>query len=197
MNGISISSQRAKLSIESTRAQLNISNPRPRMYVRSKPARMSIDRKAPTFKVNWEKVRSESGLTPPVRFAVTKGQQAYQEAWDAVGYIAEKGTRMMDMNSGDVVAQLAYERSQPRRMEANLGRMPENLPEIEWDMGYFSIDWEAYELIIEWDMTGSGPKITVDPHSVEIRLSQYPNVTIHFEPDFLNEHVKRKIDRKI
>ena len=196
MKGITISSQKAKLEIQSTPARLNIQNPRPRMSIKTRPARMYVSRQTPKFKVNWEKVRSESGLAPIVRFMVQTGRENHQKGWDAVGIIVEKGNRMKEMRYGDQVAQIAYERGQPKPPEVNLGRMPENLPEIEWGMGHLTIDWEAYEFSIEWDL--SGPKITADPYTVEIRMSQYPSVTIKFDPDVIDHPAaKRKVDRKI
>jgi hypothetical protein len=196
MQGISITTQRAQLDIRTKRAELIIERPRPRMNVRTRRARMTINRRMPTFKVNWEQVRAESGLVPSIRFAIENGQFGSQQGWQAVGEIAQNGDRMMDSTGLDVIADISRERSRRQRPEGefNVAPMPRNLPQVEWDHGEFSVEWEPYELEVTWDMPK--PQIRFNPHTVEIKLSRYPLVKITYDPEFFEKRIK-KLDKKI
>ena len=175
-----IEQQVARIGIETTNAQLSIHTPRPQMAIESVPAQMSIDRENPSFEVDWEAVRAESGLRSPVNLSKYVRDTSRNKAMQSIGQSARDGDFLGDVTQpGNRVAQLAKSKTKNRtQTEINLGLMPKHRPNIQWNPGHVNVSWSRHRLIVEWD-TEFMPVFVVDPpYSVEIFLTQQPYIRV-------------------
>lgn len=187
-----------QIHIEVQPARMQIETPKPKMKLSRRPARMTVENQMPTFSVNWEKVRSESGLKAGVSFVIDESHRRFFEGWLTIADIARRGDRMADITSGEnQIAVLARENSLPEPVEVNIGSMPKSLPEVEWERGYTRIDWEAHELSIDWEYVPPTTVITVDPYSVDVTLTEKPPVRFQFDPEIIERVSTSKIRGKI
>ncbi len=198
MQGLRITTQRAQIEISSKRAQLIIERPKPRMRIRTRRAQMNVERRAPQFSINREQLRqNRSGQK--LQLPIDIGWEGVQHA--DLTRIGNNAARHGGNATGvEAIADISHERSRRRSHSATQqtpSAMPDTRQQIEWDMGYYDVKWEPHELIVEWDMTGQGPVITFNPHSVEIKLSRYPSVKITYDADYFERQHHKKFDKKI
>ena len=183
MPSIVIDQSYGSMGIEITNAQMKITTPRPEMEVTWEPPEMSMDSQRPAFKLNWKKVRSESGLKPPMEFTnATSGNgihiaglgtaQAVRDG-DYIGKVEEPGNR---------IAQLARRKTiKTAQAEINLSSMPKSLPEVEWSPGFVNISWSRGSLSVDW-VGEYMPEVIIDPpFSIDIYLREKPYIKIMVE----------------
>ena len=198
MGRLEIVSSKPVMQINTEKAKLSIIHPKPKMRIRSVPARMVINSKKSTFKVNWQKVRNESGLPSPSAQVQQQEQRAKDTVMDIIARTVEEGNQMaMNYTHRNEIAEVQKQRAMLNLPEINLGSMPQSSPEVEWDIGTIQIEWSNHELNIDWDMDDYRPKITVDPHSVEIRVHNARDVKItYLDKGDVHERGK-KVDKKV
>lgn len=175
-----IEQQFAAIGIKTTNAQLHISTPRPQMQIETVASEMTIDRKNPSFEVDWEQVRAESGLVQPVRLARQLGSKAYAKGMESIAKSSRDGDHLGSVErGGDRVVDLARQQVMDNpQTDINVGLMPKSSPNVTWDPGYVNISWSRHKLIVEWD-TEFMPEFVVDPpYSIEIFLRQQPSIKI-------------------
>lgn len=178
MPRLHIEKQDAQIGIKTTNAKLQIQNRRPKMKFSAPVPTMQADTKQAAFKVDWQRVRSESGLPGPI----TKGQQlageAQQQALEYTGQVVQDGNYIASTElGGNRVAAIEADRSFDRMPEINLGSMPQNLPNVQWEPGFIHISWSNTQMQVEWDNEYM-PTFSVEPHSVEIFLRNQPYIRI-------------------
>lgn len=180
---ITIDQQYASVGIEITQAQMKITLPKVEMQLEREMPEMSVEYQNPEFKLNWRKVRSESGLKPPVElsraYTVRTSNKAVcgiSEAAGDVGYISqvEKG--------GNRIAELTRHKTiKTAQAEINLSSKPQSLPEVEWTPGAVNINWTRGSLNVDW-VGNYMPEVVIDPpFSIEIFLREKPYIKIMVE----------------
>ena len=199
---IVIDQQFAEVGVRSTPAKMHITLPQMEMQIKTESPHMEIERKAPTFKVNWKKVRSESGLKSPSEITTAYRDAGRAGAHKGAKTAVEDGNFLGDAakKPGDRVAKLAHNKAMAavmKRKQSNIGLMPKNRPEVEWDKGYMRINWSKHSIVIDWDGEFM-PQLTIDPkYSLEIFLRTEPYFRVRVE-DMVDPNMPgRIVDRAI
>lgn len=163
-----IATNRPALQISTRAAKLNIRQRRPQLTIRHKRPKMKIRKRAPAFKIS----RSVAHVKANRR---------------AVVQISRRFTRMPLSNSSNFTERLVsdsvvqgsfdVESIQAQEVESsaldmiaaenesNMTRL--ETISLEWDRGYFEIDWSKDIMEMEWNIAAS-PEIYVEPYDVEI-----------------------------
>lgn len=202
MDRLNISSSRPVLDITSTKAQLNVTNKFRRFKARRVPPEMTVDRKMPSFKLNWKKVWNESGRKSPEALKQHFNQMSRRKLEQAIQNTVSTGNYLMDIknyigNSGNPLSQIIWQQMMTdASVETNVASMPESSPEITWDPGHIKIEWTTGEIQIEWDDSFM-PDVTVTPHSVEIKLSGHKGVKISVDEDKVATTGGKKVNKKV
>lgn len=167
----------ARLEIRSTPAQLQIRSKQIRFRVNREMPRMTVHRRMPQFRVNWAKVRAENGLAGPSALSQQMRDRAHSMVMESIARVAQNGDLMMRTenysSSTDMVAEIAYNNMEAAMSPPEINVQMKSLPEMEWDAGEFQISWSQGKFNIEWE-TDFMPDINVTPHSVEIKVRNYP-----------------------
>ena len=198
---ISIDQQIAEIGVRNVPAQMHITLPRMKMKITSESPQMEIDKKDPAFKVNWRKVRSESGLKPPPEFSYDYRNKGIEGAVKGTKTAADDGNFLGELRiPGDRVAKLAHNKTMSeiiKKRQVNIDLMPKSSPEVEWDKGYMRINWSKHSIVIDWDGEYM-PQLTVDPRSsieIFLRTEPYFRVTVEDwdDPNMTGRYVDRAI----
>ena len=184
---ISIDQQIAEIGVRVTNAQLNITMPRVQMRLTNEVPTFEIERRNPSFRINRQQLNASMGLEPPSTFARSMSEVGRQGVMRGIRQAVSDGNFLGDVRrGGDRVGQLARNRAMSeiaRRTSGrvNIGLMPNERPEVVWDMGEMSINWSRHSIIIDWDGEFF-PEMIVDPkHSVEIFLRTEPYFRVSVE----------------
>lgn len=204
MQGISITTQRAQIQIRTERAQVQIERARPRMNIRTRKARMNVERRSPQFRISRQ-LRVDSATAQAL-------QRAYENYTSSGRKTAPQGIspsvssqgsheHAAHGSDGNLQDMREYASEQAQRSTAKAAaRRPSAVQtiqqQIEWDMGYSDITWEPFEMVIDWDMD-IRPKVSVIPHSIEIKLSRYPSVKVNINAEYYERLDRRKFEKKI
>lgn len=184
------------IQIRTQNAQLNIKNNMRHFRIKRTPPQMEMTRKTPSFKVNWDKVRAQSGLKNPKYFMEDNRQKAYDKVMNYISRVAQEGDMMTEIDNAspdNMISVIAEQNMRAALPEVNMGTMPEDLAVITWDKGAFEINWTKGSLEIVWD-DDYMPDISVTPYSVEISIRNLGKIKMRDQGAKLEG---RKVDKKI
>ncbi|MDR0491349.1 MAG: DUF6470 family protein [Oscillospiraceae bacterium] len=175
---IVIDQKRAELGVKVTRAQMHISTPKPKMKITYEDPEMIIERQAPTFRVNRRKINAETGLKSPMELTYDFRNDGREGAFNAAKVAVEDGNFLGNVkDSGDRVARLAQNKAMAsilKKRQVNVGLMPKEKAEIQWDKGYMRVNWTKHSISIDCEGEYM-PQMTVDPpYSIEVYLRTKP-----------------------
>ncbi len=202
MKRISIETSRPVLDITSTRAKLSIETKIRKFNSQNTPPVMRSNPKGATFKIDWGKIRSESGLRTPERQMQMQKAQDRQLVQEAISRTVSNGDYVLQLENymgskSDPLAQTVVNNMESDLPEINVTSMPQSSPVgAEWDVGGVNIEWEQGNLKVDWQ-NDYMPNITVTPHSVEIRLKGEMAVKISVNEDNLAPVVGRQLNKVI
>lgn len=197
-----IEQQRAIIGINHVWARMHISTPQPQMSMQNVTPEMDIEFQMPRFRRNVVRLSHESGLSLPRDLINNMARKGMTAGTRAIRRFVDEGNHLGDVrrgSGGSRTAQLSQNRVRERlsrNTEINIGVMPESIPELEWEMGHFRINWSTHSVVIDWDGDYL-PEVTIDPkHSIEVYLSTSPYIRIIVEPMQVDEAVQgRHIDQ--
>ena len=198
---LNIDQQFAQIGVRSSRAKLNISMPRMQMRIRTETPKMQIDSKAPTFKVNRQKINNESGLKGPLELAKTHRNKGRQAALRGARNAKDDGNFIANPNLPGDKSLPALAKNKMKRtlanVDSNVGLMPGSSPEVTWDKGHMRINWSKHSVSVDW----SGdymPEMSIDPkYSVEVFLRSQPYFRVSVEDVLESGAPGRYIDQAI
>jgi len=159
--------------------------PSGRLRIQTQTPQMTIDKKAPSFRVNRKKINNESGLQGPLEFAKTFRNKDRAAAFRGTANFKNDGNFIANHRiAGDKSIPMMAKNRMKRhfqRPEVNVGLMPASPAEIHWDKGHMRINWSRHSVSVDWDGE-SLADITVDPkHSVEVYLRTRPYFRVTVE----------------
>jgi hypothetical protein len=116
---------------------------------------MNVERKAPSFKVDWKKVWAQSGRRSPQHLKNYMVQTSRSKVDNAIRRIAQNGDYMLALENyvntkRSPIAELSIQGMNNDRVETNISSMPQSSPDVVWDPGYVRIEWTAGDVQIEW-----------------------------------------------
>lgn len=172
---LQVSGSRPYFDIKTTNAKVEIHNEPLRLKVEREPARMHVRRTRPKMKVDWDRVRNESGLKTPSAQRRHMQQVYRQKALENIANISGESEQMSNLQNAvpggpELVATVALDSVLHQDIPVvDVVNMPRSMPDVEWEEGKLEIEWDPPIMEMHWE--GSlRPEITVTPHTVEIRL---------------------------
>ena len=198
---ISVDQQFAELGVKVTRGEMQIVTPRPKMTITSEAPEMQIESKAPSFKVNWKKINSEIGLKAPPELARNFRNAGRQGALRGTKVAVEDGNFLGDLKRpGPRVPELARTKAMEevtKIRQSNVGLMPENKAEVEWDKGYIRVNWSKHSIVIDCEGDYM-PQVEIDPpYSIEVFLRTKPYFKIVVEEGESPMRTGQRIDKTV
>lgn len=173
---IEITRQDAELEIISHRARVEISTQRPRFRLRHSIARMNVDKRLPTMHLDRSLLGPELDIGPVLLAARDYYRNALQAGAANGGTLPSAGTAVLNLNNGkQATVQLSLPVADSGAGSLDLSAL--QAAEVSWDPGYLDINWTPGSFDMEWDVS-SWVDIRVEPHYVEIRMVQYPDIKI-------------------
>lgn len=156
----------ARLEYARGTAQLEISRDKGGLNIRSQPIRVSID----TFECR-------NSVTPTAATLIRQQAQAGVEAaYQATATLARKGRAMME--NQDVIPELAKEQNIGQPVNLNIQFLPSASPDISWDGGEMSIQYQMDKLNFDWRTEKM--HFTFVPGDIEFTMTQRPDVIIKY-----------------
>jgi hypothetical protein len=199
MKTLSIESSWAALDISTRNAQLQISNNlRRRLKITVIRPQMIVDRKLPSFKMNYaSRSHKMDSLVHLKQYLQQKNKNKLLDALNKSinnSYALEglSGDYAAPQNEPVVTLDLSTQASALQTVQ----ELNSSAPKMEWDPGYFKIDWIAGEIKIEWEEINK-PDILVSPYSVEIRVKGKKMLKIALNEDKLPCMKGKKVNKGI
>lgn len=173
---VDITHQNGEIEITTQRARMDITTQRPQLRLIRNAPRMNVDRRLPQMHIDRSQAQALIGNAPILQINRQYYETTREQAVSNIGNVASEGTQMMQIeNPGSTLADLAAQESDSDLGELTASAMPP--PQIDWENGYLNIDWTPGSMQMEWDVN-SMVDIRVEPYSVEVRLSKYPDIKI-------------------
>jgi hypothetical protein len=191
-----IDQQFAEIGVKITPAQMQITTPHPEMQITREDAQMTVESQMPQFKINRQRINSESGLMNPLDLNRQIAGSSQDTALKGTAKTAEDGNfAVKTQEQGNRIAQIARRRSrQSSQKDLNIGLMPKSSPEIEWDPGHVKINWSGHEIRIDW-VGEYMPETVIDPpYSIEVYLRTQPYFRITVEAGADPFQVGQRVD---
>jgi hypothetical protein len=136
---------------------------------------MRIQYKAPSFTIDRSAAQAQTDTMPIMALLKSFSQEARAVTLEAVGRIAEEGTRLQQIyKRHQTVAAVVADRAL-KSVSINVAAVEK--PELHWDPGQMSVDWTPLEMQMEWDIPDP-VDIEVEPHQIDIRMTQNPEIHI-------------------
>ena len=150
-------------------AQVEISRDKGGLNIRSQPIQVNID----TFE-------ARNSVTPTTSTVIRQQAQAgIQSAYQATAVLAREGRMMMEARiDQDVIPQLAKQQNLGQPTNLNIDFLPSAEPDISWDGGELSIQYEMDKLNFDWRMEQMS--FTFVPGDIEFTMTQRPDVIIKY-----------------
>lgn len=160
---------RAHLEYARGTAQVEISRDKNGLSIRSQP-----------IKVNIDSFESRNSVMPTTATMIKQQAQAgVQGAYQATGVLAREGRMMMEAKiDQDVIPQLAKQQNLGDPTNLSISFLPTVGPDISWDGGEMSIQYEMDKLNFDWRMEQMS--FTFVPGDIEFTMTQRPDVIIKY-----------------
>jgi hypothetical protein len=186
LSRIVVEQQFGAIGLNITPARVKIESPRLSMNITSDPPEMTIDRKPPTFEMDFgaydggaaESEFEDLGIYDDVGARKGMGDDAVKTAEEIKsekrsGGAVQKGNR--------IAAAARRKRILATRSDARQRRAQGGRPKVKWDPGYINVDWSRHRISIDWEGEYI-PDITVDPpYSIEVYLRNEPYFRVTVE----------------
>ncbi len=160
---------RAHLEYARGTAQVEISRDKGGLNIRSQP-----------IKVNLDTFEARNSVIPTTATAIRQqAQYGIEGAYQATGVLAREGRMMMEAKiNQDVIPQLAKQQNLGNPANLNIDFLPSTGPDISWDGGELSIQYQMDKLNFDWRMEQMN--FTFVPGDIEFTMTQRPDVIIKY-----------------
>ena len=150
-------------------AQVEISRDQGGLSIRSQPIQVNID--------TFESRNSVSPTTPTL--IRQQAQRGIQAAYQATAVMAQEGRMIMEAQiDQDMIPQLAKQHNIGQPTNVGIKFIPQAPPEISWDGGNISIQYEMDKLNFDWRMEQM--QVTFVPGDIEFTVTQRPDVIVTY-----------------
>jgi hypothetical protein len=196
-----IEQQFAAIGVNITPAHVEIETPKLSMNITTESPRMTIDRKAPTFEMDFDPYNAGDVLEPDVLVGDNIAQNIFKDEYNKPDAgLTKRGVHRV----AGAVKRANRAAQTPRRKlkqlairELKLKTAPPNRPKVKWDPGYLHIDWSGHRINIDWEGEYI-PDITVDPpYSIEIYLRNKPYFRITVEEGEAPYEAGQRVDQAV
>lgn len=159
----------ARYEIATTDATFEMTRDKGGLQMRMRPTRLNID---------TVEARYSAGIKSAARSVEDFAEKGVQAAYEATANYAREGNLMLDVSIMDNPIPEIAMRKFFSDVNFKLGFIPETGPDISWDIGGVSMNFEMDKLDFDWNI--ERPKIEFIPGSVEFIVKEYPRVEINY-----------------
>jgi len=175
--------QRAEIGINTTRAELDITHERANIEVNDQKTQVQIDRRAPSFTADWQRVWSEIGIESSTAFAMRFRDKGRQAAFRGIARYSQEGDHLANhrIPVRERTSSMARSAANSRlsRAEVNVGLSPQSPPNLTWDTGGVSVSWIPHSLTVNSDTIYHMPQTNLNPRqSVSTYLRTQPHISV-------------------
>jgi hypothetical protein len=193
-----VEQQFAAIGVNVTPAHIEIEMPKLSMNITTELPKMTIDRKTPTFEMDFDPYIEGDILEPDVLVGENIARSAFEDERKDGAAQARPGGRRAAGRRGSRIAQTPRRKlKQLALRDIKLKIAPPNRPKVKWDPGYLHIDWSGHRINIDWEGEYI-PDVTVDPpYSIEIYLRNKPYFRITVEEGEAPYEAGRRVDQAV
>lgn len=160
---------KARYEIATTDATFELTRNKGGLQMQMKPTKLNID---------TVEARYSAGIKSPRRSIEDFAKKGVQAAYEATATYAKEGNLMLNINISDnPIAEIAMKKFFSD-VNFNLGFAPGTGPDISWDIGGISMNFEMDKLDFDWNV--ERPHINFIPGSIEFIIKEYPKVEINY-----------------
>jgi hypothetical protein len=161
---------KARYEIATTDATFELTRDKGGLQMKMKPTKLNID---------TVEARYSAGIKSVMRSVEDYAKRGMQAAYEATATYAREGNLMLDINIMDnPIPEIAVKKFMSD-VEFNLGFIPEAGPDISWDIGGISMNFEMDKLDFDWNI--ERPQINFIPGSIEFVIKEYPRLEINYK----------------
>lgn len=159
----------AKYEIENTKATYDLTRTKGGLRLKTKPTKLKID---------TIEARYSAGIKSAMRSVEDYAKKGIKAAYEATANYAREGNQMLDVNMIDnPIPKIAMQKFLSE-VNFNLGFIPQTGPDISWEIGGVSMNYEKDKLDFNWHI--ERPIINYILGSVEFIVTEYPKVEINY-----------------
>jgi len=160
---------KARYEIINTNATFEVTREKGGLQMQMKPTKLNID---------TVETRYSAGIKSAMRSVEDSAQKGIQAAYEATARYAKEGNFMLDIDFMDnPIPEIAL-RKFFSSVDFNIGFIPSVKPDISWEVGELSINFEMDKLDFDWNV--ERPEIKFIPGSIEFIIKEYPSVEINY-----------------
>lgn len=160
---------KATYEIVNTNATFEVTRDKGGIQMTMKPAKLNID---------TVEARYSAGIKSAMRSVEDEAQEGIQAAYEATARYAKEGNLKLDINFMDnPIPEIAMRRFLSD-VEFNIGFIPSTGPDITYEAGELSMNFEMDKLDFDWNI--ERPQIKFIPGSIEFIINEYPKVEINY-----------------
>lgn len=161
---------KARYEIAHTNATFEMTRDKGNLNIKMKPTKLNID---------TVEARYSAGIKSAMRSVEDFAKQGMKAAYEATATYAKDGNLMLDINIMDnPIPELAMKKFMSD-VDFNLGFSPKVGPDISWEVGGISMNFEMDKLDFDWNI--ERPKINFVPGSIEFIIKEYARVEINYK----------------
>lgn len=160
---------KARYEIATTDATFELKRDKGGLQIQMKPARLNID---------TIEARYSAGIKSAMRSVADNAKKGVQAAYEATAAYAREGRLMLDVDIMDNPIPEIAMRKFFSDVKFNLGFAPSVGPDISWDIGGISMNFEMDKLDFDWNI--ERPQIEFIPGSIEVIVKEYPKIEVNY-----------------
>ncbi|HHZ01529.1 MAG TPA: hypothetical protein GX396_01135 [Tissierellia bacterium] len=160
---------RAKYEIDQTNPSFKLIRDRGGLKIAKKPTRLNID---------TVEARYSAGIKSAMRSVEDYSKKGIKAAYEATANYAKEGNYMLKNFTENPLPEIAMRRIFSN-LNFNLSFVPKVGPDISWDIGDTSINFEKDKLNYDWNI--EKPKMNYIPWSIEMIIKEYPKIEITYK----------------
>ena len=160
---------KASYEIANVNASFEMKRDKGGLQMKMRPTKLNID---------TVEARYSAGIKSVMRAVEDYAKKGVQAAYEATATYAKEGNLMLDINIMDNPIPEIAMRKIISEFNFNLGFIPETGPDISWDIGGISMNFEMDKLNFDWNI--ERPQINFIPGSIEFIIKEYPSVEINY-----------------
>ncbi len=159
----------ARYELATTDATFELKRDKGGLQMQMRPTRLNID---------TIEARYSAGIKSAMRSVSDIAQKGVQAAYEATASYAREGNLMLDVDFMDNPIPEIAMRKFFSDVDFNLGFAPGVGPDISWDIGGISMNFEMDRLDFDWNI--ERPRIEFTPGSIELIIKEYPRIEVNY-----------------
>ncbi|MEG2144619.1 MAG: DUF6470 family protein [Oscillospiraceae bacterium] len=160
-----------------------VTPPRATMNLSVKPSKLNISATPTKLKMdNFESLSAMSGKKSAAGLSRDFAEEGMQAASEATGEYTDIGNQLANIGKkGASIPDIMRQKMNPDFIPTEINFVPPDGPNIDWEAGNLSMDYEPAVLTKEPQITPLEQKFT--PSKINVNIEQYPEVKIEYVGD--------------